>query len=45
VEGFHTKGWIKFFIVDFVYFHGQNNILTYSANISPNKKNSNPNGI
>jgi hypothetical protein len=27
VEGFHTKGWTKFFIVNFVTFYGQNNIL------------------
>jgi hypothetical protein len=27
VEGFHTKGWTKIFIVDFVNFYGQNNNL------------------
>jgi hypothetical protein len=27
VEGFHTKGWTKFFIVDFVNFYGQNNFI------------------
>jgi hypothetical protein len=30
VEGFHTKGWTKFFIVNFVTFYRQNNIYKAS---------------